>query len=53
MAAGGSGGTRPSETVFTYGSPGLKFGAGAAEDSIAAAHLLESYLQSASNGGTQ
>ena len=28
-------------------------GAGAAEDSIAAAHLLESYLQSASNGGTQ
>ncbi len=28
-------------------------GAGAAEDSIAAAHLLESYLQSASNGETQ
>ncbi|MEZ5094066.1 hydroxyacid-oxoacid transhydrogenase [Nocardioides sp.] len=32
MAAGGSGGTRPSETVFTYGSPGLKFGPGAAEE---------------------
>ena len=28
-------------------------GAGSADDSIAAAHLLESYLQSASNGGTQ